>query len=208
MNIVILAAGASSRMGAHKLLLEFEGQTLLQRAARRALEVCPNVLVVLGRDAALVQQSLAGLPVRFVVNEQFENGKMETSFQTAIAVLEPQDTIFMLADMPLISSAMLRELVVKSEYTVRPYENFPFIVASRFGQVLAPPHLFRAALLPEVARFGAKPTIVRHLEQTVFCDWAEELLFDVDTPKDWEKLQALSLSELERHKTEAIALTL
>jgi molybdenum cofactor cytidylyltransferase len=190
MNIVILAAGASSRMGAHKLLLEVGGQTLLQRAAKSALEVSPNVLVVLGREAGLVQQSLAGLPVRFVVNEQFENGKMETSFQTAVSVLEPMDTIFMLADMPLISGAMLRGLVARrGEHTVRPYEIQ--IAVSRFGQVLAPPHLFAAALLPEVAQYGAKPTIQRHLERVVFCEWAEDLLFDVDTPEDLEKLRQI-----------------
>jgi molybdenum cofactor cytidylyltransferase len=190
-NIVILAAGASSRMGAHKLLLEVGGQTLLQRAATTALEVSPNVLVVLGREAGLVQQSLVGLSVRFVVNSQFENGKMETSFQTAVAVLEPMDTIFMLADMPLVSSSMLRGLVDRRGAVVRPHENLPLIVASRFGQVLAPPHLFAAELLPEVAQYGAKPTIQRHLERVVFCEWAEDLLFDVDTPEDLDKLRQI-----------------
>jgi molybdenum cofactor cytidylyltransferase len=190
-NIVILAAGASSRMGAHKLLLEVGGQTLLQRAATTALEVSPNVLVVLGREAGLVQQSLVGLSVRFVVNSQFENGKMETSFQTAVAVLEPMDTIFMLADMPLVSSSMLWGLVDRRGAVVRPHENLPLIVASRFGQVLAPPHLFAAELLPEVAQYGAKPTIQRHLERVVFCEWAEDLLFDVDTPEDLDKLRQI-----------------
>jgi molybdenum cofactor cytidylyltransferase len=188
MNIVILAAGTSSRMGAHKLLLEVAGQTLLQGAVKTALGVSPNVLVVLGREAALVQQSLEGLDVRFVVNEQFENGKMESSFQTAVAVLEPSDTIFMLADMPLVSSAMLQGLVTKQR---EHRQNPPWIVASRFGQVLAPPHWFAAKLLSEVAQNGAKPTIQRHLEQTVFCDWAQDLLFDVDTPQDLDKLRQI-----------------
>jgi molybdenum cofactor cytidylyltransferase len=185
MNIVILAAGTSSRMGgAHKLLLEIGGKTLLQRAVETALEVSPRVLVVLGRDAELVQQSLLGFPVGWVVNHEFKNGKMETSFQVAIEVLNAQDTIFMLADMPLVNSHMLHELMIRRGAGVQ-------IVASRFGEVLAPPHLFVADLLPEVAQFGAKPTIKSHLEQTVFCDWAEELLFDVDTPEDWKKLQDL-----------------
>jgi molybdenum cofactor cytidylyltransferase len=186
-NIVILAAGTSSRMGgAHKLLLELDGQTLLQRSVKTALEVSPKVLVVLGRDAELVQQSLLGFPVGWVVNHEFKNGKMETSFQVAIEVLNAQDTIFMLADMPLVNSHMLHELIIRRGAGVQ-------IVASRFGQVLAPPHLFAAALLPEVAQFGAKPTILRHLEQTVFCDWSEELLFDVDTPEDWDKLRHMDI---------------
>src|SRR5262245_23173248 len=42
---VILAGGASTRMGRDKALLEIEGETLLARAARRLGEVCEEVLV-------------------------------------------------------------------------------------------------------------------------------------------------------------------
>ncbi len=183
MNIVILAAGASSRMGEHKLLLPIAGKTLLQRAVATALEVSPEVLVVLGRDANLLQASLDGYPVRFVVNPDFSNGKMETSFQTAIAVLEPRATLLMLADMPLISAAMLKSLAQTF------LEQQPKIVASRFGAVIAPPHLFAPELLPVLGITGAKPLIMQRLEETVFLDWDEEKLFDVDTQKDLATIQ-------------------
>ncbi|MFN3265787.1 MAG: NTP transferase domain-containing protein [Deinococcales bacterium] len=191
MNIVILAAGTSSRMGQHKLLIPVAGKTLLQRAAQAALEACPNVLVVLGRDASLVRSSLQQLPLRFVVNDHYENGKMETSFQTAITVLELQPTIFMLADMPLVDARMLRVLAERANTRFAPRGELPLIVASRYGDVLAPPHLFMPELLPEVAQYGAKPTIKRHFEQTVFCDWDESCLFDVDTPQDLQVLESV-----------------
>ncbi len=185
LQIVILAAGASSRMGQHKLLLPISGKTLLQRAVATALEVSPEVLVVLGRDAPLLKDSLEGYPVQFVVNSDYTNGKMETSFQTAIAVLEPRATLLMLADMPLISADMLRSL----EQTF--IKQQPKIVASRFGTVIAPPHLFASELLPVLGATGAKPLIMQHLEETIFLDWYEEKLFDVDTPEDLITMQQL-----------------
>ena len=184
-NIVILAAGASSRMGEHKLLLEVDGKTLLQRAAATALEVSPEVLVVLGRDATRLSASLDGYSVRFVVNPDYANGKIQTSLQTAIAVLESRATLLMLADMPLISAAMLKSVVQIF------LEQRPKIVASRFGTVLAPPHLFAPELLAVLGTSGAKPLIMQHLEATVFLDWEKEKLFDVDTPQDFATLQKL-----------------
>jgi molybdenum cofactor cytidylyltransferase len=183
MNIVILAAGASSRMGQHKLLMPIAGQTLLQRAAKTALEVSPKVLIVLGRDADLLQASLEGLPVQFVINHEYNNGKMETSFQTAINVLESDNTLLMLADMPFITAQMLLEM--KQVFL----EQHPQIVASRFGTVIAPPHIFSSELLPVLGKTGAKPLIMQHLEQTVFMDWDEEKLFDVDTLEDFKRLE-------------------
>ena len=188
MNIVILAAGTSSRMGQHKLLMPIAGQTLLQRAVKTALEVSPKVLVVLGRDAELLKTSLEGQPVQFVINHEFNNGKMETSFQTAVNVLKPDNTLLMLADMPLISPQMLLEM--KKVF----FEQQPQIVASRFGDVIAPPHLFSSQLLPMLGKTGAKPLIMQHLEQTVFMDWDEEKLFDVDTFEDFKRLQEKPLA--------------
>jgi molybdenum cofactor cytidylyltransferase len=46
---IVLAAGASTRMGANKLLLELGGERLLHRAVRTALEAgLSPVLVILG----------------------------------------------------------------------------------------------------------------------------------------------------------------
>ena len=48
---VILAAGASRRLGQPKQLIELQGEPILHRMARIALLVCDPVLVVLGFEA-------------------------------------------------------------------------------------------------------------------------------------------------------------
>ncbi|MGH2541565.1 MAG: selenium cofactor biosynthesis protein YqeC, partial [Ardenticatenaceae bacterium] len=48
---ILLAAGASTRYGESKQLLEWQGRTLVEHAVMVALEVCETVLVVVGHDA-------------------------------------------------------------------------------------------------------------------------------------------------------------
>src|SRR5437667_11622878 len=66
---VILAAGASRRMGTNKVLLELEGEAVVRRAARRALAAgLSPVVVVLGHEATRAQAGLAGLAGAFVAH--------------------------------------------------------------------------------------------------------------------------------------------
>ena len=71
---VVLAAGASSRMGGPKMLLPLGGRTLLSTVAAALLDAgLPSVVVVLGCDADHVRAA-AGLPedprLRVVVNDE------------------------------------------------------------------------------------------------------------------------------------------
>lgn len=65
---LVLAAGQSRRMGReNKLLLPFRGGTIVEAAVR---QVCAapvdEVIVVTGHERGVVEQALAGLPVRCV----------------------------------------------------------------------------------------------------------------------------------------------
>ena len=60
---VILAAGASARMGRPKQLLLYRGQTLIQWAVESALDsVCCPTVVVIGAHAELLKKELEHLP--------------------------------------------------------------------------------------------------------------------------------------------------
>src|SRR5688572_12648517 len=84
---VVLAAGASTRMGHNKLLLELEGMTLLRRAAVRAVEAgLTPVIVVLGHDAVQTRAELEGLPVSIEISVGYREG-MGASLRTGIGAL-------------------------------------------------------------------------------------------------------------------------
>src|SRR2546422_1558439 len=69
---VILAAGSSRRMGKNKMLLVLEGESLIRRAAKRALGAgLSPVVVVIGHEADRLRAELRDLPVEFAVNPAY-----------------------------------------------------------------------------------------------------------------------------------------
>lgn len=189
---MLLAAGTSSRMGRDKMLLEVGGETLLHRAARRALDAgLDPILVVLGADRADHAEELADLDVAIVENEAPEEGKSRSVGLALDAV--PDDAaagVVMLADMPLVTSEMIAALVARYREGSGP------IVASRYGDVHAPPILYDRALFGELramqGRGCGKAVVKADPDRVVAVDWPEEALTDVDRPADLDRVRALA----------------
>jgi molybdenum cofactor cytidylyltransferase len=184
---IVLAAGSSVRMGRNKLLLELAGESVVRRSVSRALAVLDPVVVVLGHEAARVRQELARLPCRTIVNPEHGRG-MDTSVRAGIAAV-PADAgaaVVLLADMPLVTPAMLAALVERFSATGAP------LVISQYGGAIAPPHLFARPLFAELAEAGSgKAVITRHRAEAEVLAWPAELLADLDLPGDRERVEAL-----------------
>jgi molybdenum cofactor cytidylyltransferase len=183
---VLLAAGASTRMGSNKLLLEIEGEPMVRRAARRALDAgCAPVVVVTGHEGALVRDALAGLDVRFAATGD-PTGPTSASLHAGLRVLPASvsATVVLLADMVRVSASMLRTLIDAGGVGDAP------LGVSRYGDVLAPPLLFQRALWPELLAWHGegcgKAVVHAHATEATMHDWPVELLHDVDTPADYE----------------------
>ena len=181
MTAAILAAGASSRLGQPKQLLRFEGQSLVERAARAALAAdIARVLVVVGRDALAIADELRDLPVEILVNEDWPEG-MASSVRCAVNGAGDADALLLTpCDLPLLSSAHLRALMEQYER-----ENAP-IVASRYNETLGAPLVIARSLWPELLQLhgdvGARRVIMRH--DASFIEWPDGAR-DVDTREDW-----------------------
>ena len=86
-GIIILAAGNSSRLGAPKQLLAFEGKSLLRRITDEAsLNPDHKVLVVLGASHETIQDELTEANMEMVINLDREDG-MSGSINTGLASL-------------------------------------------------------------------------------------------------------------------------
>ena len=182
-SAVVLAAGASTRMGQPKLLLPLGDEPLVRRTVRL---VCgagfDEVLVVVGSHHAEVLGALEGLPIRHALNPDYATG-MGSSFRTAVARLPgAAAALFALADQPFLTSDDYRQLL--DVYR----EQAPPLVSVRYDEITAPPHLFARALFPELAALehGARPVLQRHRERAVVLAFPSEKLLDIDTPADYE----------------------
>lgn len=106
---VILAAGASSRMGSPKALLEIGGETFLDRLIGLFAGVCDPVVVVLGHDAGQIRAGIArSAQPLFVLNPSPEAG-MLSSLQAGLCAVPHgcRSIFFHPCDMPEIKSPTL-----------------------------------------------------------------------------------------------------
>jgi molybdenum cofactor cytidylyltransferase len=187
-SAVVLAAGASTRMGMHKLLLPLRGEALVRRVVRRVSEAgFDEVLVVVGHEHDKVAAALEGLDLRIVVNPAYDTG-MGSSFRTAVdSMPDSEAAMFALADQPLLAPDDYRRLL--DEYRA----GTAGIVSVRYGEIMAPPHLFDRRYFTELARLehGARAVLQRHLDDTVIVRLPPDMLLDIDTPEDYERARAL-----------------
>jgi molybdenum cofactor cytidylyltransferase len=200
---IVLAAGASTRMGRPKQLLQFGGETLLRRSASVALKAgCRPVVVVTGADAAASRKALRGLDVLEAENAQWESG-ISSSVRVGIEALVTANprtaaVVLMLCDQPFVTSEIIAQLVAAHLETGRS------IVASRYGGSYGVPALFGKVHFAELTTLegdaGAKRVIQKHLPEVRLVSFPEGEI-DIDTPDDLARLQSVDDSDASSART-------
>ncbi|MGL4555380.1 MAG: nucleotidyltransferase family protein [Gemmataceae bacterium] len=182
---VLLAAGASRRMGSPKQLLRYRGQSLLRQAALSALVAgCRPLIVVLGYEAGRMKEELAGLDATAVVNEGWERG-IGTSVRAGIAAVpaEAEAALIALADQPMVGATVLATLVSRYE------RNRPEAVGCEYGGTLGVPALFARRLFPALLALGDEEGAKRVLGEAAAARVPfPEAGVDIDTPEDYRNL--------------------
>lgn len=189
-GIVILAAGGSTRMGAPKQLLLYQGRSLLRHTVEVAVaSVCRPIIVVLGAYAEQIQPEVSQLPIQVVENLQWNEG-MSASIQEGIKALSAtlktiQAVVLVLCDQPFISADIINQLVEAYQTTGKP------IIASEYAGTLGVPALFSRSFFSELMTLkdgeGAKQVINKHPDEVFGISFLEGAI-DIDTPKDYKQL--------------------
>ena len=189
--LLLLAAGASTRMGQPKQLLPYHGRTLLRHAAETAVASgCAPIVLVTGALHAELLAELSGLPIQAVRNEQWATG-MASSIRAglaAVAPAQPRAVLVMLTDQPLVTPELLRRLVARQQQTQAP------AVAAAYGTTLGVPAVFGRATLPALRRLhGARGAarLLARLGPAVGQVHFPAGLLDVDTPEQYAALVSL-----------------
>jgi len=190
---IILAAGASSRMGTPKALLDYRGETFLDRLIRILGAICDPVIVTLGYHADAIRAASHGR-ARFVENPVPSRGQL-SSLQTALAEI-PSDSegfLFMPVDCPSIELETVRHIAGALNSPENPLLAIPRFDGERGHPVCARRELIREFLeLP--AGGQAKDVVHRHRDRTRFLDLLDPgVLSDIDDPQAYRILQENSL---------------
>ena len=123
---VVLAAGASSRLGSAKQLARLGNENLLERAVRVAREAgCAPVVVVVGasRDAVLGDSRLDDVVT--AINDKWEDG-MASSIRVGVEALQlcavdAEGVVLMTCDQPAVTAAHLLEISSVDEMKASRY---------------------------------------------------------------------------------------
>ena len=169
--------------------MELDGEPLVGRAARCALDAgLSPVVVVLGFEAERVAAAVSELQLETVVNPRYAEG-MHQSVRAGLDHLGERcaAAVILLADMPLVTAAMLRSIVAR-------FRAGAPIVTSRYGDVQAPPTLYAREYFPALKSAGpgcGRRVIRENVHLAAALDWPSELLADVDRPEDLARIREL-----------------
>lgn len=189
---LLLAAGASSRLGRPKQLVEIEGRSLVRRAVQNWLDLeldgvqILTLTVVTGCQASDVDAQLSGLPVRVEHCPGWSSGMGASLAHGAGLAPENADGLMiLLCDQWRLDSARLAALATAWR------SDISTILASRWvaGESISygPPCIFPRQIIHELEcinkKHGARSVIDRHLPTARFLR-LDEAAFDLDTKAD------------------------
>lgn len=188
-HILILAAGASSRMrGVDKLMQPVRRKPLLRHMAETALATGSPVSVTLPPDAASRREAMRDLPVRIIDVPDADLG-MSRSLVRGIGALSdagPEDGVMVLpADMPGFTRAALSDLIDR-------FRVDPDLILRGGGLDGQPGHpvIFPRDLWPMLSRVtgdeGGRTVIQQNKGRVRVIPLPDAMaLIDLDTPEDW-----------------------
>ncbi|NNE31068.1 MAG: nucleotidyltransferase family protein [Winogradskyella sp.] len=184
--ILILAAGASSRMKSPKLLLPYKNRTLIGWSISHALASKANhVSVVLNNETTKLKTEVDSYDVRAIINANFKNG-LSSSIAAGVKEFILYDAILItLADQPNVDAIYLNKMI---DYSIT---NPNTVIGSKYKEAVGVPALFPKTYFNELLNLdgdtGAK-TLLNNESIPVLTIASKVNLFDVDTPKDYSDL--------------------
>ena len=186
---IVLAAGASTRMGTPKALLRAGDRTFVRRILDTLRDggIATAVVVVRPGDVSVAEEIAAGGFGRTVTNARAELGQLTSLVAGLDAVEAPgvEAILVTLVDVPLIAPATVRALCARAATSPAPIVRA--VHRGRHGH----PVIFKRALFDALRRadpaVGAKEVVRTSTIDDVEVDDGG-VVEDVDTPEDYRRL--------------------
>jgi molybdenum cofactor cytidylyltransferase len=182
---LLLAAGGARRFGSQKLVARVGGSAIVRHAADALRGGVDELVVVVGSDAPLVREALAGLDARFVVNTEWAAG-LATSLRAGIHAVEREAgaAVIALGDQPGLDPELVRRVIATWRASGQP------IVATRYRGNRGHPVLLDRAVFADASAIagdvGARALMDRDPARVAYVDVDQPAPRDVDRPGDLE----------------------
>jgi molybdenum cofactor cytidylyltransferase len=185
---LILAAGASTRMGSPKALLRIGDRTFLQHIFDTLQSASvPDVMVVLGSDSDAIRKTMGWFRGTILINDRWQEGQL-SSLRTGLDGISSPRTdgvIICPVDHPLFSGALMVEMLEAFHRSGKPIilpvhngrNGHPVIVhRSLFDELRSAP--------PGV---GARAVVQRHRNEVFPVSTRERgVVTNIDTIQDYQ----------------------
>ena len=186
---VVAAAGLSSRMGAFKPLLPFDGDTVIGRCiANLRAAGADEIAVVTGHRAAELEAFLTGRGVTCVHNPRYAETQMFDSLCLGLRALrENADAVLLTpGDVPLVKPETIRALVSSEAGFACP------VCAGRRGHPVALDTRYVPALLSYGGDGGLRGAVAALGVPVTEVEVADDgMCRDLDTPADYREVLEL-----------------
>jgi CTP:molybdopterin cytidylyltransferase MocA len=184
---ILLAAGASSRMGRPKALLDFDGRCCLDLALE-AVRTCGPPVLVLGPNHEEIRARVVLDGVRIAYNLEVQSGQT-ASLKAGLALLPPEAEafLFMPVDLPLLTAADVARLV--DAFRSSPDPRTSIFIPSHDGR-RGHPVFCRRDLAAEILSLpraaSARDVVNRDPGRVGYVLYPDAyVLMDMDTPEDY-----------------------
>lgn len=186
---VVLAAGESRRMGQPKLVLPWEGDTVIGKVVNTLKEAGLDIIIVVtGGHKDQVEKALSGRGVEVIFNPDFFREDMLLSCQIGLQSLAPQigAALIVLGDQPQIEAGVVQLILQMFE------DNPAVLLVPSYQMHRGHPWLVDRSLWPAILDLRPPETLkdflVKNSKQITYVTIDSASIFqDLDTPEDYER---------------------
>ncbi len=189
-GVLIVAAGESKRLGTPKQLLQFEGQSLINRLVNIVRDAGSfPITIVLGAEAAAIQAQLPDVNLHVVINEEWREG-MGSSIRVGLKQMIKADSkidgvMILVCDQPFIKSESIQSLIQMQQSTGLP------MAACFYEGIVGTPALFHQYMFTDLLKLtgdtGAKKIMKDKMGDVAKLNF-EKGVIDIDTMEDYQKI--------------------
>lgn len=185
---VILAAGESKRMNFPKMVLPFNGKTIIERVIDNvSASKADTIIVIVGAEKDKITELIEEYPVTILYNDIYKNG-MLSSVRCGIDNLKSgtDAAIFFLGDQPWISPEVT-DKVINSYRTSSKGIVIPVCKGKRGHPLLVSSEYF-GEIEKLDADMGLRQLFLKFPHDIIEVETeSPEILKDIDTPEDYKK---------------------